>query len=263
MKRLLLITWLGIALVASVSAAHAQVGKSVTIADANTIAEAELAKLPGMTATIAKSLVAKRPFLSVTVLDQALTGAGLTREQIGTLYGRIFVHINLNTASKEEILLIPGVGQRMLHEFEEYDPTPHSPCFIARSTSTSTMPNWRGWSSTCSCRSTSIQRATPTSSLSRGWGIACWGSSRSIAPTTASSDSAARSASTSARKKSRGSSATSQSGRSSCVRDQKGGRESFVGDTRRRLSASDCPQQMTPDPHVRTSTCSPSHGPHA
>ena len=122
MKRLLLITWLGIALVASVSAAHAQVGKSVTIADANTIAEAELAKLPGMTATIAKSLVAKRPFLSVTALDQALTGAGLTREQISTLYGRIFVHINLNTASKEEILLIPGVGQRMLHEFEEYRP---------------------------------------------------------------------------------------------------------------------------------------------
>ena len=116
MKRLLLITWLGIVLVASVSAAHAQVGKSVTIA------EAELAKLPGMTATIAKSLVAKRPFLSVTVLDQALTGAGLTREQISTLYGRIFVHINLNTASKEEILLIPGVGQRMLHEFEEYRP---------------------------------------------------------------------------------------------------------------------------------------------
>jgi predicted DNA-binding helix-hairpin-helix protein len=56
------------------------------------------------------------------VLDQTLTGAGLTREQISTLYGRIFVHINLNTASKEEILLIPGVGQRMLHEFEEYRP---------------------------------------------------------------------------------------------------------------------------------------------
>jgi DNA uptake protein ComE-like DNA-binding protein len=102
--------------------AHAQVGKSVTIADANTIGEADLAKLPGLTPALAKTLVAKRPFLSITALDQALTAAGLTREQITTLYGRIFIHINLNAASREEILLIPGVGNRMLREFLEYRP---------------------------------------------------------------------------------------------------------------------------------------------
>jgi DNA uptake protein ComE-like DNA-binding protein len=122
MNRLLLIACLGVTLVASVNAAHAQVGKSVTITDANTIGEADLAKLPGMTPASAKAVVAKRPFLSVAALDQALTSAGLTRPQITALYARIFVHINLNTASKEEILLIPGVGQRMLHEFEEYRP---------------------------------------------------------------------------------------------------------------------------------------------
>jgi DNA uptake protein ComE-like DNA-binding protein len=122
MKSLLLTACLGVALVAGSGMAYAQVGNSVTVVDANTIGEADLAKLPGMTPAIAKSLVAKRPFLSITALDQALAGAGLTREQITTLYGRIFVHINLNTASKEEILLIPGVGQRMLHEFEEYRP---------------------------------------------------------------------------------------------------------------------------------------------
>ena len=121
MNRLLLIVALGIML-ASAGTVHAQVGKSVTVVDANTIAEADLAKLPGMTPAIAKSVVGKRPFLSVTALDQALTGAGLTRQQITTLYSRIFIHINLNTASKEEILLIPGVGNRMLHEFEEYRP---------------------------------------------------------------------------------------------------------------------------------------------
>jgi len=122
MKRLLLTVLVGIAIAGSAHQAHAQVGKSVTVVDANTISEADLAKLPGLTPAIAKSLVAKRPFLSVTALDQALTGAGVTREQITTLYGRIFVHINLNAASKEEILLIPGVGNRMLHEFEEYRP---------------------------------------------------------------------------------------------------------------------------------------------
>jgi DNA uptake protein ComE-like DNA-binding protein len=30
--------------------------------------------------------------------------------------------LDLNTASSEEILLIPGVGKRMQHEFEEYRP---------------------------------------------------------------------------------------------------------------------------------------------
>jgi len=102
--------------------AHAQVGKPVTIVDANTITEADLAKLPGMTPALAKDLVAKRPFLSITALDQFLTGAGLTREQITALYGRIFIHVNLNSASRDEILLIPGVGNRMLREFLEYRP---------------------------------------------------------------------------------------------------------------------------------------------
>jgi DNA uptake protein ComE-like DNA-binding protein len=102
--------------------ASAQVGKSVTITDANLIPEADLAMLPGMTPAIAKNLVSKRPFATVTALDQFLTSAGLTREQITTLYGRVFVHINLNSGTREEILLIPGVGNRMLREFLEYRP---------------------------------------------------------------------------------------------------------------------------------------------
>ena len=115
-----------LALVAAVAGqarpASAQVGKSVTVADANTIGETDLAGLPGMTPALAKSLVAKRPFLSVTALDQFLTGAGLSREQITTLFGRLFIHINLNSASREEIMLIPGMGNRMLREFLEYRP---------------------------------------------------------------------------------------------------------------------------------------------
>jgi hypothetical protein len=133
--------------------AHAQVGKSVTIADANTIGEADLAKLPGLTPALAKTLVAKRPFLSITALDQALTAAGLTREQITTLYGRIFIHINLNAASREEILLIPGVGNRICVSSSSTGRTRRSRSSTARSTSTWTMRSWRVWSNTCSCRS--------------------------------------------------------------------------------------------------------------
>jgi len=61
MTRFLLVALLGVGLVAHARPASAQVGKSVTVVDANTIGEADLAKLPGMTAAIAKNLVAKRP----------------------------------------------------------------------------------------------------------------------------------------------------------------------------------------------------------
>jgi DNA uptake protein ComE-like DNA-binding protein len=38
------------------------------------------------------------------------------------VYDRMFVHINLNTASNEKIQLIPRMGPRMLREFLEYRP---------------------------------------------------------------------------------------------------------------------------------------------
>lgn len=122
MMRMFLAAVLGLGLVAHAHPASAQVGKSVTVVDANTIAEADLAALPHLTPAIAKALVAKRPFLSMTALDAALAAAGLTREQATDVYGRTFIHINLNAATREEILLIPGVGDRMLREFLEYRP---------------------------------------------------------------------------------------------------------------------------------------------
>lgn len=101
---------------------EAQVGKPVTIVDPNVAGEAELAALPHMNATIAKALVGRRPFLSMTALDMFLQGQKLTRAQLTELYGRVFLHINLNTATSEEIQLIPGLGARMLREFLEYRP---------------------------------------------------------------------------------------------------------------------------------------------
>jgi DNA uptake protein ComE-like DNA-binding protein len=102
--------------------ALAQVGKSLGVVDANTISEAELTKLPGMTPAIAKALIAARPFDSITALNAFLLGQKLTQDQANALYRNIFVHVNLNTASAAEIMLIPGAGKRMAHEFEEYRP---------------------------------------------------------------------------------------------------------------------------------------------
>ena len=120
MKNVIRTIAIALVLAGFVAAAQAQTGKPVTIVDANTVSAAELAKLPNMTPDLAKALIAKRPFKTIKDLDTALSG--LTKEQRTELYGKLFVPIDLNTATDEEILLIPGVGNRMLREFKEYRP---------------------------------------------------------------------------------------------------------------------------------------------
>ena len=102
--------------------AHAQVGAPVTIVDANATPESELAVLPHMTQALAAALVAERPFLRIADFDAFLSGRSLDAAQRTEIYGRMFVHLNLNTASDEEIQMIPNVGTRMLREFKEYRP---------------------------------------------------------------------------------------------------------------------------------------------
>ncbi|HEY4613755.1 MAG TPA: hypothetical protein VII11_12285 [Bacteroidota bacterium] len=101
--------------------AEAQVGHSMSIIDPNVATEKELLALPHINKFQGESLMVKRPFMSITDLNAWLSKS-LKKEQLAELYGKMFIHINLNTATDEEILLIPGVGKRMLHEFKEYRP---------------------------------------------------------------------------------------------------------------------------------------------
>jgi DNA uptake protein ComE-like DNA-binding protein len=100
--------------------AAAQVGKGLL--DANVASEAELGALPHMTPAVVKAVLEKRPFANVTELNAFLLGQKLTQAQINELYTKAFVHVNLNTGTREEILLIPGAGARMAREFAEYRP---------------------------------------------------------------------------------------------------------------------------------------------
>ena len=119
--------WIRAALVAAAMAIpvltlDAQVGKSQGVVDANTAAEKDLAGMPHMSPAIAKALVGVRPFKSITELNTFLVGQGLNQEQAMDFYKKAFVHVNLNTGTRDEILLIPGAGQRMVREFAEYRP---------------------------------------------------------------------------------------------------------------------------------------------
>jgi DNA uptake protein ComE-like DNA-binding protein len=101
--------------------AFAQAGTNEAIADANLADAAELAAMPGISDGIAAAIVAGRPYTTARQLDDVLTGS-LDDAKRADVYRHVFRQINLNTASRQEIMLIPDMSSRMAHEFEEYRP---------------------------------------------------------------------------------------------------------------------------------------------
>jgi DNA uptake protein ComE-like DNA-binding protein len=89
--------------------------------DPNTATREQLAGIGGMTPAAADSLVARRPFDNMTKVDSVLSPQ-LDSAARRTVYARLWKPIDLNAASDAEILLIPGIGARMLREFKEYRP---------------------------------------------------------------------------------------------------------------------------------------------
>lgn len=75
----------------------------------------------GLTNETADAVVAGRPYDGVAELDQALA-AQLDEAGRATVYRSVWIPLDLNTATEEEMLLIPDAGPRMVHEFEEYRP---------------------------------------------------------------------------------------------------------------------------------------------
>jgi DNA uptake protein ComE-like DNA-binding protein len=107
-------------LLAPGGSASAQVGAGLI--DPNVASQADLTALPNMTPAIVKGIMDKRPFTGIVELNTFLLGQGLTAAQTAEIYAKAFIHVNLNTATREEILLIPTAGTRMAREFPEYRP---------------------------------------------------------------------------------------------------------------------------------------------
>ena len=88
--------------------------------DPNSATKEQLVAVPGMTAAAADALIAGRPYQDMLAVDKALSS--LSADARKRVYAKLWKPIDLNTAKGGEILLIPGVGKRMQHEFEEYRP---------------------------------------------------------------------------------------------------------------------------------------------
>jgi len=91
------------------------------LADPNTANEEVLGSLPGLDSTAVDLILQERPFDDMLALHRLLSEHADSATLDG-LYRRMFIPLDLNAASREEILLIPGVGPRMAGEFLEYRP---------------------------------------------------------------------------------------------------------------------------------------------
>ncbi len=103
------------------SLAQAQVGNNDSILNPNLAEEGELAGVAHLDEGLVAGIVEGRPFASTLEVDALLSGS-LSDEQRAEVYAELFIPLNLNTASGDEIMLIPGMNNRMTHEFEEYRP---------------------------------------------------------------------------------------------------------------------------------------------
>lgn len=103
------------------TASVAQVGANESLLNPNLAGEEELLAASGLDAEAVEAILEQRPLLAMADLH-ALLVEHVDGEALDALYRQIWIPIDLNDVTDEEILLIPGVGDRMLHEFEEYRP---------------------------------------------------------------------------------------------------------------------------------------------
>ncbi|MEM1338022.1 MAG: helix-hairpin-helix domain-containing protein [Bacteroidota bacterium] len=91
--------------------------ENIAVLNANLATEDDLIGT-GLSEEIVAQILEQRPFLAMNDFD-ALLGSEMDK---ATLYQKIFVPFNLNTTAEADFKMIPGVGDRMAHEFEEYRP---------------------------------------------------------------------------------------------------------------------------------------------
>ncbi|MGB3167081.1 MAG: hypothetical protein WBA68_09945 [Alteraurantiacibacter sp.] len=94
---------------------------SVAVLDASTATEGELAAIDGVSPELATAIVGGQPYANIIDLNTVLMRM-VSEEEAAAIRERVFVPVNLNNTTSEELALIPGIDDRMIHEFEEYVP---------------------------------------------------------------------------------------------------------------------------------------------
>lgn len=87
----------------------------------NTTAEDDFKIIPGVGDKMAHEFEEYRPYTSVEQFKREI-GKYVDQEEVDRYLNYVFVPVELNTATEKDIKALPGVGDKMAHEFEEYRP---------------------------------------------------------------------------------------------------------------------------------------------
>lgn len=96
-------------------------GATSKFLDPNLATVAALNAVPGMSDSVTLAVIAGRPYGSMLGVERVLA-RHLSPEWRDSVYARVWLPLDLNTASSDEIILIPGVDTRLRYELEEYRP---------------------------------------------------------------------------------------------------------------------------------------------
>ena len=93
----------------------------IALVDANDASADELGQALTLSAGAVEAILAGRPYARPSELHAAIS-AVVGDEEARQAYETVWVPMDLNDASRDEIMLIPEMSERMAHEFEEYRP---------------------------------------------------------------------------------------------------------------------------------------------
>jgi DNA uptake protein ComE-like DNA-binding protein len=95
--------------------------KAFVHVDLNLGTRDEIVLIPGAGARMAREFAEYRPWKTWGQFDKEI-GKYVGQAETDRLKQYVFIPVNLNTATDEDILSIPGAGARMVREFKEYRP---------------------------------------------------------------------------------------------------------------------------------------------
>ena len=95
---------------------HDKQNRTSSVLNINLANESDLISL-GMSSDLIQEILSERPFLNLSDFSSLLIDFDNEK-----LFKKVFLPLNLNTANENDFKSIPGVGDRIAHEFEEYRP---------------------------------------------------------------------------------------------------------------------------------------------
>jgi DNA uptake protein ComE-like DNA-binding protein len=87
----------------------------------NTTAEKDFKMIPGVGDKMAHEFEEYRPYTSILQFKREI-GKYVDKNEVSRYLDYVFVPIELNSSTEDDIKALPGVGDRMSHEFIEYRP---------------------------------------------------------------------------------------------------------------------------------------------